>query len=238
MLFTLLSRDGLLRLLPKGGVVAEIGVAEGVFSKTILENTEPEHLHLIDPWQFQENEKYQGDPNNVSDAQNEARFGSVVEKFAEEEAAGRVTIHRSLSGDAVSTFEDGYFDWIYLDGSHAYRDVSEDLDHYDAKIKADGFILGHDYTNHIEAKKMNFGVVEAVNEFVNTRGYEFLILTNEEFPTFVLAKSIGCKNTQSLIANLVMNVRGTIEIEDFPRRGFKHKEVMRGETIVNLIPTF
>ena len=33
MLFTLLSRDGLLRLLPKGGVVAEIGVAEGVFSK-------------------------------------------------------------------------------------------------------------------------------------------------------------------------------------------------------------
>ena len=238
MLFTLLSRTDLLRLLPKDGVVAEIGVAEGAFSKTILENAKPRHLHLIDPWQFQEIEEYQADPNNVSDTQNDGRFRYVAERFTEEMEAGLVTLHRRLSGDAVNSFEDGYFDWIYLDGSHTYQNVVEDLDNYDAKIKADGFILGHDYTNHIEAKKMNFGVVEAVNEFVNDKGYEFLILTNEEYPTYVLAKSTDCENTQVLIANLVMNVRGTIEIQDFPRRGFKHKEVMRGETIVNVIPTF
>jgi len=69
----------------------------------------------------------------------------------------------------------------------------EDLYSYDAKIKAAGFSLGHDYTNHIEAKKMNFAVVQAVNKLVPSKGYAFLLLTNEEFPTFVLAKTVDCK---------------------------------------------
>ena len=113
-----------------------------------------------------------------------------------------------------------------------------DLESYDAKIKKDGFILGHDYTNHAEAKKMNFGVVEAVDRFVARSGYEFLVLTNAEFPTFVLAKTVNSEAVQTVLANIVFNVRGTIEIHDFPERGFKHKEVMSKGRIVNLIPSF
>ena len=49
-----ISRVDLLQFLPKGGVVAEIGVAEGGFSKKILNATSPQTLHLIDPWEFQD----------------------------------------------------------------------------------------------------------------------------------------------------------------------------------------
>ena len=193
------------------------------------------------PWRAQDQrdrEEYQGDPNNLSDAQNEVRFQEVIEKLTKDIESGRVVVHRKFSGEAVQSFEDESLDWIYLDGSHVYEDVLADLDSYDAKIKKDGFILGHDYTNHAEAKKMNFGVVEAVDEFVARSGYEFLVLTNAEFPTFVLAKTVNSEAVQTVLADIVFNVRGTIEIHDFPRRGFKHKEVMSKGRIVNLIPSF
>ncbi len=101
-----------------------------------------------------------------------------------------------------------------------------DLDSYDAKVKKDGPILGHDNTNHMHAKNMNFGVVEAVDRFVERTGYEFLVLNNVEYPTYVLTKSVNSEAAQAFLANIVFNVKSTIEIHDFLRRGFKHKEVI------------
>ena len=112
MLFTPISRDDLLRFLPKGGVVAEIGVALGEFSTIILETAAPERLHLIDPWHYQDPEEYRGDPNNVSDAQNEVRFQEVIEKVTKDIESGRVVVHRKFSGEAVQSFEDESLDWI------------------------------------------------------------------------------------------------------------------------------
>ena len=45
------DRETLLGLLPKHGVVAELGVNKGDFSATILSENQPARLHLIDPWQ-------------------------------------------------------------------------------------------------------------------------------------------------------------------------------------------
>ncbi|MDG2335355.1 MAG: hypothetical protein P8Q97_14115 [Myxococcota bacterium] len=47
----LLDRGVMLDRLPKAGVVAEIGVDRGDFSKRILAATEPEVLHLVDVWE-------------------------------------------------------------------------------------------------------------------------------------------------------------------------------------------
>ena len=46
MYLTNLTRIDLLRLIPPGGEVAEIGVAEGDFSKHILSAAAPTRLHL------------------------------------------------------------------------------------------------------------------------------------------------------------------------------------------------
>ncbi len=47
------ARERLQARMPKGGVVAEIGVWQGRFSERILAITKPAALHLIDPWLYQ-----------------------------------------------------------------------------------------------------------------------------------------------------------------------------------------
>lgn len=46
----LTDRSALLKKMPDNGSVAELGVAEGEFSKKILSDNEPAVLYLIDTW--------------------------------------------------------------------------------------------------------------------------------------------------------------------------------------------
>lgn len=55
-----------------------------------------------------------------------------------------VTIVKS-SWNARDCFEDRFFDLIFIDGSHLYEDVKNDLLGYLPKLKCDGVMAGHDY---------------------------------------------------------------------------------------------
>ncbi|HYX05273.1 MAG TPA: hypothetical protein VE912_00930, partial [Bacteroidales bacterium] len=46
----LLNRNTLLKKMPKGSIVGEIGVDEGKFSRLIYNEIKPYKLHLIDIW--------------------------------------------------------------------------------------------------------------------------------------------------------------------------------------------
>ena len=225
MLLLPINREQLLLFLPKGGNVAEIGVAQGEFSRFILQNTAPNRLHLIDPWEHQEREDYQEDLNNVSAGEQQQRFENVSTLFAQETASGKITIHRMYSQDAVSRFSDGYFDWIYIDGLHSYEGVRRDLLSFQAKVKPDGFILGHDYTLHGGARRAGFGVVQAVDEFVKEQGWHFIGLTIENWPTYLLAHSAEAERTKVLIMKLLYNVPKLVELRDYPTGRFDHKLV-------------
>ncbi len=222
MYFLPISRKHLLQFLPQGGVVAEIGVAEATFSRDILREAAPKKLHLIDPWDFQTG-AYTDDINNVSQAEQQARYENVVKTFENEIAAGRVTVHRDYSANVVDSFEDETFDWVYVDALHTYEGVKADLRAFDSKVKADGFILGDDYTNHISAQSMNFGVIEAVNEFVRETGYEFMFLTADAYPSYFLAKNAESDVLRSVLGRLLMKVPGLVEVRDFTERKFEHK---------------
>ncbi|MBT4497523.1 MAG: class I SAM-dependent methyltransferase [Gemmatimonadetes bacterium] len=224
MYLMIFMRDQLLSYLPKGGVVAEIGVAEGYFSKTILETTLPSKLHLIDPWEHQERTDYANDPNNVPDQENEMRYRGVVDKFSREIAAGKMEVHRNYSSQVIDRFPDGYFDWIYVDALHTYEGVSADLNQFAPKVKADGFILGHDYTNCLAAQEMSFGVVEAVDDFVRQSTHQFAALTHEAFPTYVLSRSDQA--IQSLLSAVLLDEKSVVEIKDYPGRKFVHHLVL------------
>jgi len=52
------SRDDLLKLMPKNGIIAEIGVWDGSFSEKILKYCNPKKLYLIDCWANQSQEAY------------------------------------------------------------------------------------------------------------------------------------------------------------------------------------
>jgi len=80
------DRATMLRALPKGGIVAEVGVWRGDFSKLIWETYKPDELHLVDldfsPFDWPE---------------------------------AKVIRHQGDSSAILRSFEKGSFDWIYLD---------------------------------------------------------------------------------------------------------------------------
>ena len=138
------DRDALLRRIPRGAVCAEIGVWKGQFSEVILRRTTPAELHLIDPWLFQSeypNRMYGG---SVAKSQQD------MDRIYEDVAAmfhgdSRVRIHRSKSEEALGSFPDGYFDWVYIDGNHYFEHVLLDLELSTRKVRGGGFVAGDDY---------------------------------------------------------------------------------------------
>jgi len=225
-----------LQFLPRGGEVAEIGVAEGDFSQDILAQTSPARLHLIDPWEHQDRSDYIRDRNNVSESEHNDRFEAVLARFRAQIDGGVVTVHRDYSADAAIFFGSGQLDWIYVDGMHTAAAAYEDLVTYAPKIKADGFIAGHDYTNHSQAQKWNFGVVAAVNKFVLEFDYEFVALTVEPFPTYVLTRSKDA--ARRLTDVLIRNLPNVVEIRDFPaRHDFRHASVALEQGLI-VYPSF
>lgn len=225
MIITILSRGSVLDFLPKQGRVVEIGVAQGEFSRKILDRTNPRELHLIDPWTHIDSPAYSPDPNNVSQKDGERRYRFVCQTFAAETAAGRVHIHRALAEDVVNRFADGSLDWIYIDGNHTREAVARDLRLWMPKIAAGGLVLGHDYARHDAALSQNFGVVEAVNAFVQATKTAFLALTYEAYPTYVLARDARSPAATAFIDRLRVASPALMVVDEPWRKEFQHEIV-------------
>jgi len=216
--------------------VAEIGTAEGAFARSILDAAKPRVLHLIDPWQHFTEGDYTADFSNVSADQQDARHRDVLAKFAAEIAAGQVVVHRATSAAAVDDFADGTLDWVYVDGLHTEDGVHADLAAYAAKLKPEGFIAGHDYTDNPLAQKQGFGVIEAVNRFAVETDFRLVLITREPFPTYVLARPGAV--VDRLAAGLFYGGVVVAEIEGYPRAGrFSHRYYEVGDRR-GLLPVF
>lgn len=161
----LLNRRELLTKLQKSGVVAELGVNRGDFSKLILELCTPLKLHLVDIW--------------GSDRYHLGLYNHIKETFHDCIASGVVEIHKQLSVDAVTNFADDYFDFIYIDTSHSYETTRDELLKYEPKMKLGGIIAGHDYLKGNWITMHRYGVIEAVHEFCVKRNWELIYLTAE-----------------------------------------------------------
>lgn len=136
------TRGRLLKSLPKGGVVAEIGVWEGEFSARILEICAPKELHLIDPWLYQPEFSNTGFGKKKNALLMEERYQAVVARFADDP---RVKIHRMTSEQALAQFDDGFLDWVYIDGNHNAPFIDNDLALSLRKVRPGGVIAGDDY---------------------------------------------------------------------------------------------
>lgn len=172
----LANRNELLKLLPKGGICAELGVDIGGFSSSIIHFTQPKKLYLIDAWN---SERY-----------SSSKMAEVENKFFEEIRSGQIELIRGLSTEVVNNFQDNYFDWIYIDTDHSYETTAKELELYRNKVKADGMICGHDYIVGNWNAHIRYGVMEAVSEFCNSYDWELIYLTTEMDikPSFAIRK--------------------------------------------------
>lgn len=172
----LLDREALLAELPQGGVGAELGVDQGDFTETILRVARPQRLFLVDSW--------------ATKRYNDDKAQRVQDRFATQIAAGQVSIHRGLSLEAVSRFEDASLDWVYIDSSHAYGVTAAELLAYAPKLKPGGIMAGHDYSMGNWVKGFRYGVIEAVHEFCVEHDWELRYLTVQrlERPSFAISR--------------------------------------------------
>lgn len=160
-----LNREDFLKQFPKGGIVAEVGVASGDFSQQILEITKPDQLYLIDAW--------------ATTRFGDGELNTVEQKFQSQIDAGQVIIQRGFSNEQLQTFPDQHFDWIYIDTSHDYETTKVELEISRHKVKPGGIISGHDYTINNVRMTLKYGVIEAVNEFCLEHDWEMILLTHE-----------------------------------------------------------
>lgn len=56
-----------------------------------------------------------------------------------------IKLHIDFSYNIHSKFEDGFFDFIYIDANHKYDKVKKDIKLYLPKLASKGIIGGHDY---------------------------------------------------------------------------------------------
>jgi len=138
------NRLQMIKRLPSGQAVAEIGVDRGIFSRKILEHCKPRRLVLVDI-----------DLNRL-DADNA-------------EVLGREPVVEMVEGDSaqvLGSFDDESFGWIYIDADHSYGAVSRDIEAAAGKVARGGYLVFNDYTIWSPANMSNYGVARAVNEFL------------------------------------------------------------------------
>ena len=155
------GRIDLLRAMPRGGVVAEIGVAWGDFSTRILDINKPKRLLLVDCWDVvPESHPGQRDKNSKRKRpQQLERYRACCRNHLMD---SRVIVIRDDSIQvARHILTDKSLDWLYLDSNHFYKHARKELPVYWDKIKPGGWLMGDDYVDNEWS-----GVKRAVTEFL------------------------------------------------------------------------
>jgi len=95
-------------------------------------------LYCIDPWEdYNEYSEYKNEQNIIYNT-----FKKNVKNSGFEE---KIVINRGYSHKIVSTFDDNFFDMIYIDGNHEPEYVLEDAVLSFRKLKEGGIIVFDDY---------------------------------------------------------------------------------------------
>lgn len=178
------KRDDIPEILNGRGLVgagAEIGVLRGEFSMLLLSKWKGSKLYSIDSWKHYEEGYF--DSNNSPDDIQEQSYATATANLAP--FGKRSEILRMSSKEASGFFEDERLDFVFIDANHSYEACLEDIRLWFPKVKTNGVIAGHDYTNAVRSYA-TFGVKRAVKEFFHDR--EVFLSTEEPWPTWLVVK--------------------------------------------------
>jgi len=168
------SREEVLKWLPKGGVVVEVGVAYGYFSALLLEQLQPDRFIAIDSFAFTAGTE----PWNqtILKESKMTHLAYYQSKFQQQIGKGQLEIYPGLSWEMLAKLPDKSIDYLYLDAGHSYADVTKDIEQVCRKIKDTGIIQFNDYTLFDSFAFVPYGVPKAVHEFMLKENYELLYL--------------------------------------------------------------
>jgi uncharacterized Rossmann fold enzyme len=142
-------------------VGAEIGVFKGELSRKLLLRRDLT-LYMVDSWTTEHTPEYtaSGDFHAALSAGTQENCYQIT-RHVVHFAGERAKILRKDSREAAKDIPDGSLDFVFIDADHSYEGCRADIEAWLPKVKAGGFIAGHDYDN---AKYPQWGVKRAVDE--------------------------------------------------------------------------
>lgn len=136
---------------------AEIGVERGAYSEVLLKANPSLHLIMVDPWRV-----YKGYREHVSQEK--------LDSFQREAHSRTSQYNRWVlpvsSMEALQYVPDGSLDFVYIDGNHDFLYITQDISHWEKKVKSGGIVSGHDFTR----RKRN-GYINHVKDVVQAWTY-------------------------------------------------------------------
>lgn len=78
---------------------------------------------------------------------------------------------KMTSMEAVNKFDDESIDFVFIDGSHEYKDIKDDIIHWLPKVKKGGVLAGHDY--YFPPQPSSWGLRNYANSNINLEIQEY-----------------------------------------------------------------
>jgi hypothetical protein len=179
------------------GTYIEVGTCWGGFAKWLLDWTPLTHLYCVDPYRVFDQSEYNDALNKAPQESLDKKFAHVQEKLLEL-GEGRVTMLRTLSSEAASTFKDGSLSFVYIDGNHCYKHAKQDILDWIGKVAPGGILAGDDVESMDEPHDENGDllVVHSADPSGKTFGFygvhKALIDVRAEYPWFNYT-IVGCQ---------------------------------------------
>ena len=150
------SEKVILKELGKDLVGVEIGVGKGKHAERMLKKLPIKKLYLVDV-------------DECIEAQGRVyRFNDKIKWIIKKSAYATKDIPNNL-------------DFVYIDGSHSYKDVKKDLERYYPKLKEGGILCGHDFGQQPVGKAVwEFSV--KINKLFEMREWDWLIRKTSHNP--------------------------------------------------------
>ena len=154
---------------------AEIGVAEGIYSKVLCTHISGIELYCVDLW-----DTYYRFGRKLKDR---AMQDEALELSHEKLDQYRVTFMHKPSMKALDDIEDASLDFVYIDADHSFDFVMQDLIEWSKKVRPGGIVSGHDYYRFRGA-----GVVDAVDAYTRAHQINEWFLDDQREIGFFWAK--------------------------------------------------
>ena len=144
--------DYLLANMPEDGTFVELGAWLGKSSAYLCDKATHQNITIIDSWK--------GSPNELTTTHKLATEVDIYDLFVDNMGERKYNVIKGESKVAAKMFLDESLDVVFIDLTHTYEAVKEDIKLWLPKVKKGGYIAGDDYHQHWQ------GVIQAVDELL------------------------------------------------------------------------
>jgi hypothetical protein len=134
----------MLNHIPEGNINGvEVGVYKGDNACDMLDNCDRLKLVLVDS--YLPNDSWFTDECGLpfQEGATEEFVRQVIQRMSNYN--GRAALMNMQSAFAAGKFPDKFFDYVYIDGGHDFKNIMIDLLSWHSKVRDGGIFAGHDY---------------------------------------------------------------------------------------------